>query len=211
MDETHRCAQFKQLCENSEECLRQILNENVDNKNWFQTETPFNQVDINVKTEFSDDNIDDLDEKFYSSDNDSDNVSENEVEIDEKVKTVSVRQARITWVMSLESEKCDTSKFLCKLCDKTLVNLNSLARHMQMHDENRKFVAECEICNKGFYENSNFLKHMRTHNKNTKLVYLFNKYAKYEERRLHNKNRLTISIQTNHLNWYLWIQETFNT
>lgn len=85
------------------------------------------------------------------------------MDTDPNLSKVSTRKAQINWVMTLGSDQCDTSAMFCKICNKTLVNISSLARHMETHNENRKYTVICEVCKKGFYEKGNYLRHILRH------------------------------------------------
>lgn len=51
-------------------------------------------------------------------------------------------------------------KFVCHICDKTLMSNDNLEVHMKIHDENRKRI-ECTLCRSDFVNNLTLKRHMR--------------------------------------------------
>ncbi|XP_044735334.1 zinc finger protein 729-like [Chrysoperla carnea] len=178
---------YRQQCEHSDQFLRQLLIKNEGkftstDHDEFKSEI-IDENTINVKLETNDIKNDDTDlnnqglvdledTSLSSADDDKDddeilthtndfllNTSNKVVDSLNRDRDTARAKALNMWGL----DKCDPDTSTCKICNKVLVNTNSLVRHMEIHNENRKFNVVCKICNKGFYETGHLTKHMLRH------------------------------------------------
>lgn len=177
---------FKQLCEQSDQSLRQYLGKPPVQKPCKQEDDNSLQSDIYAShilgldsfglDDDSDDSDDNLDTKAEIDMLTTQSTSEDM--IDEKL----IAQRQLLKATKLQKQKLNakkgklvTSKVLkpgalkkkirnsnqCNVCKKQFVNLKSFRKHLRMHIEDRPY--KCKLCNRGFTEENYLNNHMRTH------------------------------------------------
>ncbi|XP_044736971.1 uncharacterized zinc finger protein CG2678-like [Chrysoperla carnea] len=179
---------FKQESENCDRILRQVLlqdnyqdDNNVNNIKYELDDMKDEpeQPDGSVDDDYLDDSNQGNTDSNHANTDDSDELDDNDDDKNDLktdtddlefppihvVDTNHTNKKDSAWQKALQlgPEKCDPTTKTCKICNKVLYNVHSLVRHVETHDENRKYAIVCTICNKGFYEKQHIKNHMLRH------------------------------------------------
>lgn len=180
---------FKQLCEQSDQCLRQYLGKPITQKGC-KTE-----LDNNTQSDLYNSNF--LEVDSFAMDDESDEDSDDNIEIEKAEidlltpvdsqqesldeKTIAQRQLikstklqkpklvlkknKIVNIKNMKSgnnnKKIKRNINQCNVCKKQFVNLKSFRKHLRTHIEDRPY--KCKLCPRGFTEENYLNNHMRTH------------------------------------------------
>lgn len=158
---------FKQQCQKSEEILKQVQNTLSENEN---DDLKCDGEDSDVESEEDGQLEDDLkyEEEPSNNENKLHTVDFQQQEAyfyptESTSDAETQKETALERALQLGPEKCDPTTKTCKICNKVLYNVHSLVRHVETHDENRKYAIVCTICNKGFYEKQHIKNHMLRH------------------------------------------------
>ncbi|XP_044736970.1 zinc finger protein 883-like [Chrysoperla carnea] len=160
---------FKQQCQKSEEILKQVQNTLSDENETDDLKCDGDESDVeSEEDEQLEHNL-----KYEEEPSNNQNVEKTTLDFQQQeayfypIESTSdaetQKETALERALQLGPDKCDPTTKTCKICNKVLYNVHSLVRHVETHNENRKFEIVCTICNKGFYEKKHIKNHMLRH------------------------------------------------